>query len=306
MGDYHFKSLPFSSSVNRRMSFSFYIDAPHAPDYQRVIDDLDSWDLHCSEEELEEGPWPAGTIHFYRDEVSTRGVEITHDENRFQVRILTLSSPEDYELALRFVRAAALELERPIEPEDYQAVTIEEMEARYDADWIRRTNQHGAMVIRQLVQENDTGFVTLMGAKRPIYLGPRIVQEIEEAGDEDGFLDRLMERMREVQNVDGDSYFFANVMEAHHPQSPDRKFTFAVFGPTVSYLLPDAQYIALIVDPNEAPIFIPSDKLPLILPEDSWNWLDERQMLIEVIDESLWDGIIRRARQFETRPLEGE
>lgn len=289
------------------MSFSFYIPAPSPPDYERIIDQLDSWDLRCHEDQIEDGPWPEGTVHFFRDEVSTRGVEITHENHIFQVRILTLASPEDYELALRFVEAAATELGQNVEPEDHEAIPLSELRGRYDAGWIRQTNTHGAMVIRQLVQESDTSVMTLYGTRRPIYLGPRIVRELEEAGPEEEFLDRLIDKMREVQNVNGENYFFANVMEAQKQNSADaEKFSFAVFGPTVSYLLPEARYIAMIVEENEPPMFVESYRLPLLLPEDSWTWLDERQMLVEAIDEDDWREIVRKAKQFEVRPMEEE
>jgi hypothetical protein len=289
------------------MSFSFYIPAPQPPDYERIIDQLDSWDLHRHEDRIEDGPWPEGTVHFYRDEVSTRGVEITHENGVFQVRILTLASPEDYELALRFVEAAAAELGQDIEPEDHEAIPLAELRGRYDAAWVHQTNLHGAMVVRQLVQESDTSVMSLYGTRRPIYLGPRVIGELEEAGPEEEFLDRLIDMMRGVQNVNGEDYFFANVMEAQKQDSPDaEKFTFAVFGPTVSYLLPEARYVALIVEESEPPMFIEASRLPLVLPEDSWTWLDERQMLVEAIEEDAWREVVRKAKQFEVRPTEEE
>ena len=232
------------------MSFSFYINAPEPPDYQRVLDGIDLWDVHCDEEEPEDGPWPEGTLHFYRENLSTRGVEISLEEGKFQVRILTLSSPEDYELALRFTESAAEELGQEVEPEGFVAMPAVALRDRFDDNWIRHTNEYGAAIIQQMVKEADSSNLTMDGSKRPIYIGPRVVQELEDDGPEEDFPDRLIEKMREIQNIDEGEYFFANVMEARPTeagQEDDAKFTFAVFGPEVKYLLPSARFYALIV-----------------------------------------------------------
>jgi hypothetical protein len=299
------------------MSFSFYIKAPFSPEYQNVMDGLDYWDIHCEEGNLEDSSWPEGTFHFYRDHVSARGVEITYQDNQFQVRILTLASPDDYELGFRFVESLAGILDQRVKPEDYEPIPVDQLRERYNADWIHQTNTYGAAVIREMLQGGEHELMTLYGSKRPFHLGLRTIQELEDGGPEEEFLDRLMESILRVQNVDGNEYFFATIMEAkrnletedsEEPQEgeaeTDNKMTFAVFAPTVQYLMPDVQYIALVQGEDEAPMFIPYDKLPLLLPEDSWSFIDERQMLIDAVDEEDWPGFLHRARKFEVFPFE--
>src|SRR5262245_20345496 len=192
------------------MSFSFHVAAPTPPDYQRLLDGLDYWDVHCEEgDRTEEGPWPEGTLHFFREDVSTRGVEITYEDDKFQVRILTLSSPEDYELALRFVESAAVFLKQPVDPEDGDSFPVDELRQRYDEEWIRETNEFGAQTLRSVICEEDST-ATLSGVHRPVHIGPRLLRELDDDGPEVEFLDRLLGKMLDVQNIDGNEYYFAN------------------------------------------------------------------------------------------------
>jgi hypothetical protein len=290
------------------MSFSFYIPAPEPPDYQMLLDGLDFWDVHCEEGEAEdaprEGSWPEGALHFYRDEVSTRGVEVNYENRRFQVRILSLASPEDYELALRFVESAAVLLKQPIEPEDDEPFPVEQLRERYDDEWVRDMNDSGARAVRYLINDGDQT-VTSWGPHRAFHIGPRLLKELDEAGPESEFSDRLLEKMKQVQNIDPDEYYCANTMEAKRDENdPDEKgFTFAVWGPGVFYLLPDVKYLALVRGEEEPPIFIPKDKFAEVLP-DGWEWADEKQVLVQAIDEDEWAALVERAREYEVSPFE--
>ena len=37
-----------------------------------------------------------------------------------------------------------------------------------------------------------------------------------------------------------------------------------------------------------------------------WAWLDERQTMVEAIDEDDWPDLLQRARQYEVTPLDEE
>ena len=285
------------------MSFSFYVAAPTPPDYQRVLDGLDYWDIHCIEgDRSEEGPWPDSVLHFFRDEVSTRGVEVALEEGTFQVRIMTLASPDDYELALRFVESAAVLLQQPVEPEDNEPFPVDQLRERYTEQWVRDTNTFGAATLRAIITE-DESTATLSGVNRPIHVGPRLLRELDEAGPEEEFLDRLLGKLLEVQNVDPNEYYCANTMQAKRSESDEEGFTFAVWGPGVQYLMPDVQFLALVRGEEEAPVFIAAENFPDVMP-DGWEWLDEKQLLVDAVDESEWDDVIARAREYEVDAFE--
>jgi hypothetical protein len=288
------------------MSFSFYIAAPSPPDYETILDGLDYWDVHCEEDEGEEsareGPWPEGSLHFYRDNVSTRGVEVTHEGGKFQVRILTLASPEDYELALRFVESAAVLLKQQVEPEDGETLPVEQLREQYTPQWVHEMIESGARAIRFLINDGDQT-ITSWGAHRAFHVGPRLLQELDEAGPPEEFPDRLLAKMLEVQNIDADEYYCANPMEAKRDDSEEVAFTFAVWGPGISYLMPDVQYVALIADEDVPPVFIEKENLPNVL-NDGWSWLDEKQLLIDAVFEEDWVTVVERAREYEASPFE--
>ena len=313
------------------MSFSFYVRVPQAPDYRAVMRSVGLSDIRCEEGEPTKSsasagankadrgkygkgegaatmrvPWPPGIRHFYRPGLSARGAEVSYEKGTFQVRILTLSAPEDYDLAMRLAEAVArLAGVKESDPEDDDPFPIEELRSRYGDEWVRNTNRAGLAVVRTMAGEDKTNTLTLSGPVRPFHLGQRLLGELEAAGPEDELLDRLIQAMRSVQNVDEEEYYFANVMEAKKGEEEDApKITFTAFGPGVRYLLPDVKYLVLVGEEGEEPLFLPAEKLPELLPEGNWSWLDEKQMLVEPIDEDDWPEFLERAQPFTETPLE--
>ena len=223
------------------------------------------------------------------------------------MRINTLAAPEDYDLALHMIERAAELLGVPIESEDGTTLPFDQLRDKYDAEWVRRTNQFGLETVEALIAEEEHDSVRLGGVVRDVHIGPRVWGELNAAGPEDELLDRLVEFMRHVQYVNADEdYFAANIMtlEKKTGNKPKKKkeTTFAVFGAGVSYLFPSVEYLVVLGLAEADPIlFVPYKKLPDLLAGRDWEWLDEEQTLVAPVSEEDWPEL-RRARGGTCRP----
>jgi hypothetical protein len=283
------------------MSHTFSVAAPTPPDYKKLMKGLPFDDVlpEGDQEEPTRGPWPEGIRHYYRDGLSTRGVEVSWEDGAFAVRINTLAAPEDYDLAMHFIERAAELLKAPIDPEGGDTVAANELRSAYDADWIRRTNEVGMATVGALISGGDHDSIRLGGVIRDVYLGPRVWGELTKAGPKGKMLDRLVEFMRHVQyvNADGD-YFAANVMTLQQKKKgKTREVTVTAFGAGVSYLFPSVEYLVVTGETDgEEMLFVPYKKLPDLLRDEwEWEWLDEEQTLVEPVAEGDWPELRARA-----------
>jgi hypothetical protein len=217
------------------VSFTFTITANAPPNAEAVLAVVAALDLGCEEISRERpegsadpvpllsGPWPDSVLHFYRTGVSTRSVEVGYDANQeggaFTVRIMTLSSPEDYDLALRFVAAAAGVLGVDVTAEDGEdSLPANELRGRYGAHWVARMNRSGASAIAAIIGEQN-GPVTLSGPQRPTHIGPNMLASVRASYPGDSLAAGLHALMRRVQWVD-EGYFVPGAWVGAAPDRP--------------------------------------------------------------------------------------
>src|SRR5262245_44262796 len=117
------------------MSYSFYIRTDVRPAVADVLARIDLPDIVAPDAH---SAWPDGTMHIYRAEISTRSTEITYENHAFQVRILALASPEDYELAFRVVEHLAVLTGSQVESEDDISFPAEKLRDINDTSWVER------------------------------------------------------------------------------------------------------------------------------------------------------------------------
>lgn len=255
------------------------------PTLGQLLEGLADDRVRCLEEL--EGPLENGIVfHLYIPGCSTRTVECClESEGKFSVRLMSSSSPEDHELALRCLEViGAVGRDVVFEGEDGESGT--DLREAFDREWVERSVASGPGVLAQMAKEST---VTIPGPHRPSYIGPRLLAELEP--EREDFASRLFDAMRRTQYVDVESYYPANSLCAD--DSPE----FAIVSEEVSYLLPAVDYYALLVDQDSAPLFVPADALPKLT--DRWCWLDERQRLVEAIEGDDWRALLERARGLE-------
>jgi hypothetical protein len=282
------------------MSFTFTVRSPAPPDYARVLSELGLEGVRpdpLEDHHPEDGPWPESHVHhFYRHGLSTRGCEIEYDNNVFSVRINTLGSPEDYDLGMRFIEVVAEFAGKKIRTEDDIIISRHDLRSKYDSEWVRQTNLFGLDAFVKMIKEGDGSDWQLIGCIRPFHLGPRLLGELENAGPMHELLERLMAHYRCVQYIDDNDRYYAAEVMAMKKTEDGEEIRLAVFGPGVDYLFPTVPFLVLVGEnEGDAPIRVPIEILPM-LAEGRWQWLDEKQTLVEHIPANEWPRILSIAR----------
>jgi hypothetical protein len=282
------------------MSYSFYIRTDARPRVADVVARLGFPDVVAPDAH---GPWPDGTLHIYRAGISTRATEITYEDHAFQVRILALASSEDYELALRVVDQLSALTGSQVESEEGEVFPAQRLQDIYDATWVRHMTESEPRVLGHWAKgEGET--VTIAGPVRQFHIGPRLYSELDTAGPENEFPQRILEAIRRVQYQDLSGFIEAAVMEV---SSPDGKktITLSVWSPeNATHFVERVEYLHLM--PNNRPdglFVIPYQALPEIA-KGQFAWLDENQCLVEPVSSDNWPELLRAAERFITSPFE--
>jgi hypothetical protein len=279
------------------VSFSFYTTAYGPPPLAHLLTSADDHgDLQVAEELVD--PWLEGyAFHLHRDQLSTRGVELCWESDQLQVRLLTLSSPEDWELAFRVLEEATGG-RGTIRAEDGREESVEDLR-RVFGDLCSTTNEGGTRFLIERIEEGETN-LTLPGPIRPFCIGPRVLEELLSEGPREGLTERLLDRIRNVQYTrEAEHYYAASVLQA--ASGEEVKFTLAAFGPGVRYLLPEVQFVALVSDDDQE-LFLDYDSLLVLL--SSWcRYLDERQVFVEALEGQNWTLFLEVARSCGVDPI---
>jgi hypothetical protein len=283
------------------VSFSFYVAAPDPPRFSAVVDAVAELDWACAESAPEDDRFPSGyCYHPYLRGRAARGVELCHEDGRFQVRIMTCSSRADYELALRLVDTLARMTGAAIEPEDGDALSREEAKGRYGREWLDKMVAWGADIVFQMV-DREGNTLTMSGCKREVHVGPRFAAELRARAGDLTPSEQLLAAMIRIQNVDEDEYYAASSFRVT-PKGKEEEdsFTLAAWAPGVAYVFPSVMYFAIIDDAGEE-IVIPHEAGPAVALE-KWTWLDERTALVEATPNDEWKALLGRARKHATTP----
>jgi hypothetical protein len=179
------------------MSTSLFVDAPVPPALREVLEAIDrDGDLALADGEIAAlGAWPESGL-FYRRGRSSRGVHVGFDGARFAIRLLVLSSPDDYELAFRFAEVLGGERDVLVEPGD--RVAARDLRAKLAGDWMVRDMAVGVTAIRSSLATGGT--VRIEGPVRALEISPEALDTTDALG--------MIEVLRRAQ------------MEANAPSPP--------------------------------------------------------------------------------------
>src|SRR5215510_14860466 len=144
------------------MSYSFYVRTDVKPSVADVLARIDFPDVVAPDAR---GAWPDGTLHIYRAEISTRTTEITYEDHAFQVRIMALASPEDYELAFRVVEHLAVLTGSQVKSEEDITFPAEKLRDIYDTTWVKHMTDSQPNFIRHFAK-NEGKTITIVGPVR--------------------------------------------------------------------------------------------------------------------------------------------
>lgn len=276
------------------VSFSFHIPHPDPPPralFERLgIAGLE-WVTPPDEDELS-----PGTYHLHVEGRSTRGIEVTWEDARLEIRILVGSSPEDFAASIAIAGAAARRVGARVEPEDRDAMPADRLEARYGAHWARAMVSRDALGLRNFVFTQGT--LTLICPRRCFSLGYRIVSALDAAGPADTFPDRLLDAVRRMQYLDPRRYRAPEGVETPLPSGG--RASAALWQPDRGYLFPPVQYIHLHAL-DGWPLFLPYAAVPE-LPGVRAVWADEHRLLVEPVPGEAWGALCAEAARHHVVP----
>lgn len=277
------------------MSFTFYIECKSKLEYLQLMQ-IDQ--LSCAEPVAASEKHLIGVRHFFIPNVSCRGSEVAAEEDGYSVRILACSAPEEYELAFTLVETIAKLTNGKISGECGSSVTVEQLRSKFDSAWINNDlNLSFAAVESSAAGLTNGEYLSLSGAVRPFYVGPRMFEEFSKLGSEESLRNVFFEKFRAVQYVDPELYYIPAIRLFPHSSKE-----LIIWGPGSPSLIPAAQVFALVSLEDEVPpLFVDSDCLQELAGERI-SWLDEKQALVSSVDESDWPDFLSQARKFEIDP----
>jgi len=272
------------------MSTSFWINNAKDLGYHDMIRRVSEKDLRLKEETELGGSlqWPEGQLHFYIDNLSCRPIEITYDGDLFQIRILQASSIADYELALKFVVAAAEATEGTIDTENEGRLTLNAFQKKYDLKWCQA---HMQRMLEMLIEmyEHKSSRITLSGCKCDLKIGPRFMNQVLQ--DPENFSKNFFERFRRLQYLENEDIFIAAVITVSDKENPYKEAKVAVLAEAVATALSISADVIAIRNQEGHYLNLRTDEFINLLGEDAF-WLSEELLITKSYQgrdfEQLW------------------
>lgn len=264
-----------------------------APVLDDLLDALALPDLRCDAGAAGLVP---GLYRFHREAISARFTELKVTAASVKVRIFSLAAPEDVALAMRLVSALSdLGGVHEADAEMMGATPIAAIVAHHDAAWADAQIRSGLRVLRAMI-EDGRGPMEIPGARRSYFVGPRVLAELADSGDEDTAHRRLLEQLRRVQWLPARtaSIFLAKRRDGEEVSLAPWLGEEVIF-PSVPYAAVSRE-----LDDGAREVFlIDSTHVPR-LAGDHWTYIDERQGHIRAFGGD-WPSVVDAARVVATQ-----
>lgn len=273
------------------MSTSILLDCG-APVLEDLIEAVGAEDLRCDADAAGLVP---GIYRFHREGISTRFTELKVTEVSVKVRMFSLASPEDVAFAMQLVRGvAALGGVTDADAEMLGITPIADIVAHFDAGWADEQVRSGLGMLRAMI-EDGRGPMEIPGPRRSYFVGPRVLEELAAAEDEETDHRRLLEQIRRVQWLPVRT---AGTFVTKGPEGEDVKLGVwlgdEVVFPAVPYAAVSAEHEGGARDV----ILIDSSHVPRLAGE-RWTYLDERQGHLRAFGDD-WPAVVDAARAVAT------
>ena len=235
-------------------------------------------------------PWPDGIRHLFRHDISTRTTEITCGGGEFAVRMFSLASREDVELAVALAEYVAEHTGASVvSSEQGGEMPPDELETFYSTAWVDKQIESGFRVVSSLIRDGK-GPIEIPGPNRSFCCGPRVLLQL-------GGGDAMVEAIRRVQwiPIRTAAQFTANA------KTDNREIKLAIWlGEEVVF--PNVEF-AGISDPlaeQRSVFMIPASRIPELAGE-RWTPIDEKQGIVAELGDD-WPAVVAAARRFEVTP----
>lgn len=228
-----------------------------------------------------------GIYYYWVDQKSTRGFDITLENNEIEVRNTIMSSRADYELTDILVKQILKMTSGKIYDEDGEAINDFPL---FDDEWINERERQDCQTVH--IPSKDHGEIAIFGPKYKVFFGERLHHEFDLMSKENRT--RKMLGLIKKTNYDLPDYGYGNVMET---TIEDEKKIMKLLTNKTNYIIDKYDYILLDREPD-APIIITNEILNNILPE-KWTLVDEFTIVAPRLNDADWQQLLRNANPLQ-------
>ncbi len=280
------------------MSHSFYIHDVGNASLRKTLDAIPFDNLVVDAEHGDEG-WPQ-LAHVFQDNVSVRSIETAMDDSTLQVRIMANSSPDDFRLASAIVEQVAGAFDKPVEPEDNEAMPLQRFREEYGAKWQESQAKTYLQMLVGMYRDGaaEGGVLRMWGTRREFHAGPRVMEPL--LRDPENFSKNFFDRFRRLNYLDRQDVYVANLMAASE-KGTGRQAVFSVLGQDVpTALSSQAKFVVMNHrgpdggDEDAGQTIIPFDDFAEIAAE-SLTWLGDSMAVTPAYSPEAWQALLASA-----------
>jgi hypothetical protein len=284
------------------VSYELHVAATAAPAWPALRQAIARDDLRALPRDDAADGWPARGLRLCRVGRSVRITEVDWlaSDGKLKVVLRALPSPDDCDLALRVVEAAArLAGANTVEADYFGTIEVGELRKLHTADWMHEQAESGTRILADLIREGR-GPMSMPGPNRSCFIGTRLLAELEAAGPPATLSERVLATMRRVQWEVPAEFRDAGVFESGKDEALGREVRFAVWLPDENLVIPRVDYVALRVTKGEV-MLVPFAAMPELAGRHG-TLLDECQLLVRAMSSEDWEATVARARPLAKPP----
>ncbi|KAF2508649.1 hypothetical protein EYY60_16100 [Flavobacterium zhairuonense] len=187
-----------------------------------------------------------GYSKFYLPKLSSRGVALTTNSEKYDIEINVGATKDDYLLATKITLALAELNDSLIDPEFDSELNLTEFEKKYNSDWIESVKHLGIDSFIQMIHEGEDVVLAFMGPIRHYYVGKYIIDKLStDSASQEKLNDQLIEEVRKIQYLEDseEGIEFPSVKIMDFPEEGEKELT--VILPNFKVLLNNVDYVVL-------------------------------------------------------------
>ena len=233
-----------------------------------------------------------GLVKVYLPKRSSRSVELEIEPVQANVRILSASTLDDHDLAIRLAKAVAEHRGAAVvAPEGGDPVPLAELGARYGPAWAADEVESAGRTVATMIDRYPGRLISLDGPVRRFEAGPGLLARLSAAGPRETLGARLVEAIRASQWLP--PHREASLLEVSRDHEGLPPARLAVLSPGGRTLLPGVDAIVP-WDPSGPMRYVrPTDLAQLL--GDRAHFVDERRLVVEPVPEAEWAELISAA-----------
>jgi hypothetical protein len=240
-----------------------------------------------------------GTIYFWMDRLSTRGVDITFEQDGIEIRNTILSNKADYSLTNNLADILVSLFDGSLLNEEngkvdtrfplYSNGKIEELEI-HDCNLLKTLSLHST-------SQGEHGNIAISGPIRNVHFGKHFFQANSNL-NEKRLRDAMLETIVKV-NYQIPDYEAGNIMMAKSKNNDEEPKILKCLTNLSDCIIDKYDYIVFNKDDcKDELIMITNDILKKILPAQ-WELVDEYTIVAPIIPDDDWKLLINRALQYD-------